>query len=114
MVLFLLYIFTTIFKIHFFFKSGLFLLKNATALCFVLGVWLHADSRGNSEARAGDAQWASEGRPKLFWRPGGRKFALLMSNDCGFLANIKEEGTKNTYRTLCQNSAALRTYQANM
>lgn len=37
-----------------------------------------------------------------------------MSNDCGFLANIKEEGTKNTYWLLCQNSAALRTYQANM
>lgn len=66
------------------------------------------------EARVGDPPWASEGRPKLFWRPGGKKFFLLMSNDCGFLANIKEEGTKNTYRTPCQNSTALRTYQANM
>lgn len=37
-----------------------------------------------------------------------------MSNDCGFLANIKEEGTKNTYAPLCQNSTALGTYQANM
>lgn len=30
------------------------------------------------------------------------------------MANIKEEGTKNTYWLLCQNSTALRTYQANM
>lgn len=37
-----------------------------------------------------------------------------MSNDCGFLANIKEEGTKNTSRPLCQNCTVLGTYQANM
>lgn len=37
-----------------------------------------------------------------------------MSNDCGFLANIKEEGTKNTYQPLCQNSTALIAYQDNV
>lgn len=37
-----------------------------------------------------------------------------MSNDCGFLANREEEGTKNTHWLLCQNSTARRTYPANM
>lgn len=67
-----------------------------------------------SKPRAAAPRWASEGKPGLFWRPGAGRLALLMSNDCGFLANIKEEGTKNTYWPLCQNSTALRTYQANM
>lgn len=83
-------------------------------MCFAVGVMVLLSSEQASEPRAAAPRWASEGKPGLFWRRGGRKLALLMSNDCGFLANIKEEGTKNTYQPLCQNATVLRTYQANM